>query len=871
MKRHKPKRKLQPRRLLTRRLLGSFESLESRLMLIAEGSSYDFSGNYDVFGLSGNVSAEIRWGDGTSSQATVSTTPRASQLKIRFDYSLDATNFFSSQERRNLLQAAADAITSKLSDNLLSLSGSAGNTWRVTFQNPATGQSITRENLSINTNEILVYAGARQLTGGNLAFASRGGTGGTFSDQAFADRVRSRGQSGALREPATDFGPWGGSIAFDQGTRWHFGTSTTGLDSNEFDFMTVAQHEIMHILGFGTAPSFDRFLVGNSFTGPNTQRVSGLTPVPMSNSDHFSSVLLVDGKSALMDSGAPAGARELPSRLDFAALQDLGWTLVDQRISVSGAHTYGDNGNLNGVVVLKGANYGEISHSFSVNVTNVAPTLTKPNNVTVMEKTPLSLPSLGVFTDPGFGASNAQPPTQETFTYSINWGDNSAVDQGTATISQLGNSTRPTRGSFGGTHTYSTPGTYRAFITLTDDDGGSSRQEFVVTVTALPSLRLESNTPSFFENAGNNAAVLTIRRVGYDLSRATVLTFESDQTAKIALPATATIPIGAESVTVPVQAIDNALLDGDIPLRIVAVSGTTKSNQISMLVKDYEELTATTSLAIFSENAGKGASTITIRRPNSDNSASLTVQLRSSDESELQVPSSVVIPAGQSSITVGINAIDDNLFDGQQVAQVTMEAKGYVSATLSFAINDYQPLQLALRPLIVLHEENTDQKGTNLVVSLRSPAPTGGLAVTLESTPPRQISHPEVVVIPAGQTSAMLRIEAIDDYAPQGDRTIQLAVRGVGVEAALIDIALTDDDESIWTNMDDVFDVDGDGSLSPLDVLEVVNSINLVGTRLLTPETDSDELFIDPNMDGWVSPLDALYVINELNRRLRDR
>ena len=76
------------------------------------------------------------------------------------------------------------------------------------------------------------------------------------------------------------------------------------------------------------------------------------------------------------------------------------------------------------------------------------------------------------------------------------------------------------------------------------------------------------------------------------------------------------------------------------------------------------------------------------------------------------------------------------------------------------------------------------------------------------------------------------------------------------------------------TNQTNVFDVNNDGFVSPIDVLILVNSLNTGGSGLLTSgsssgsgEGGSGKYFMDVNGDNYLSPLDALMVINELNSR----
>lgn len=62
-------------------------------------------------------------------------------------------------------------------------------------------------------------------------------------------------------------------------------------------------------------------------------------------------------------------------------------------------------------------------------------------------------------------------------------------------------------------------------------------------------------------------------------------------------------------------------------------------------------------------------------------------------------------------------------------------------------------------------------------------------------------------------------------------------------------------------------DVNGDQSVSPLDVLLVINYLN--NFVVVMPQS-SNKLREDVNRDGFVSPLDVLVIINYLNARTED-
>ncbi len=251
---------------------------------------------------------------------------------ITIDYSLDTNNFFDSQEKMDLLQSAADSLASRLTDSLAAIEpGPSGfgfdNTWTADFNHPGTGSPQSITDLTIAADTLVVYAGGRDLAGSTVGF---GGPGGYSSSgtQAFLDLVASRGQSGALDSPATDFGPWGGAITFDTGTNWFFGTTTAGLDGDETDFLSVAEHELAHLLGLVTADSWDTYVSGSSFTGTASVAEYG-SNVPLNgDAAHWARDTMSDGRDATMTPTLLNGTRGLFTSLDYAALDDIGWDLA---------------------------------------------------------------------------------------------------------------------------------------------------------------------------------------------------------------------------------------------------------------------------------------------------------------------------------------------------------------------------------------------------------------------------------------------------------------------------------------------------------------------------------------------------------------
>ena len=208
---------------------------------------------------------------------------RAIEIELRYDY--DTLGFFNAPGSREALRAAADYYESILHDSLSAINPAAwpGATWEARFSHPATGTTTIITDLAVPADTIIVFAGGRNLGG----TAGQGGPGGRWASgwQEWFDLLASRGQLGALATPATDFGPWGGSITFNTTLTWNF--STTGPVSGKTPFMTIALHELGHLLGIGTAASWTAKVSGTTFTGAHAALAYGSNVPLQSGGGHW--------------------------------------------------------------------------------------------------------------------------------------------------------------------------------------------------------------------------------------------------------------------------------------------------------------------------------------------------------------------------------------------------------------------------------------------------------------------------------------------------------------------------------------------------------------------------------------------------------
>jgi hypothetical protein len=80
-------------------------------------------------------------------------------------------------------------------------------------------------------------------------------------------------------------------------------------------------------------------------------------------------------------------------------------------------------------------------------------------------------------------------------------------------------------------------------------------------------------------------------------------------------------------------------------------------------------------------------------------------------------------------------------------------------------------------------------------------------------------------------------------------------------------ISVTDVPEVPYQNPTNPYDVDNDRSVSPLDVLTIINLINSIGASIPFDQLPESTPFVNVNGDNQIDPLDVLALINFINSR----
>jgi hypothetical protein len=71
-----------------------------------------------------------------------------------------------------------------------------------------------------------------------------------------------------------------------------------------------------------------------------------------------------------------------------------------------------------------------------------------------------------------------------------------------------------------------------------------------------------------------------------------------------------------------------------------------------------------------------------------------------------------------------------------------------------------------------------------------------------------------------------------------------------------------------WHNAKNVFDIDGDMHVAPIDTLEIINYINAFAAGRVPDNAVPGPPYLDPSNDGFIAPNDALMIINHINAHL---
>jgi len=268
-------------------------------------------------------------------------------INIVFDYTYDTNNFFTS-DRRATLEQAATAFETRVFDTLDAIQSTpGGNSIALNLF-----EGVTVENANIAKNELRIYVNSSTSQGLNyregLPVSTTSGQLMVVGDDAYLDATWKRGQTGW---PDSDVGTWGGTMTFTENLSWYADSDVNTVESfaGQWDLYSVALKGLTEIMGIsGNAIDMaymNQLNPSKLFNGAKAKEEYGvltprgnLTPVPTEKTDRAGALRLastvkgdlLNGQEqlALLAWGLSMGERRHMTELDWAVMDDIGWDVT---------------------------------------------------------------------------------------------------------------------------------------------------------------------------------------------------------------------------------------------------------------------------------------------------------------------------------------------------------------------------------------------------------------------------------------------------------------------------------------------------------------------------------------------------------------
>ncbi len=213
----------------------------------------------------------------------------------------------------------------------------------------------------------------------------------------------------------------------------------------------------------------------------------------------------------------------------------------------------------------------------------------------------------------------------------------------------------------------------------------------------MPALQLTLSPSTVQESAGVMAVAVTLRRTGVTSNKITVHLTDDADGALYFSTRTIIMEKGVEEATFNLGPIDNVLVEGDRNYTITAAvyisscscnaqgeSAGSVSAQLTVLDNDGPALTLTAANTTLKEGQ---ATTLTLTR-NTSTEAPLTVRISSDYDEGMVYEQNVTIPAGQHSIDIPLQALENETEGDSHTVVFTAEAMGFSTGTCWLQVTD---------------------------------------------------------------------------------------------------------------------------------------------------------------------------------------
>ena len=311
-----------------------------------------------------------------------------------------------------------------------------------------------------------------------------------------------------------------------------------------------------------------------------------------------------------------------------------------------------------------------------------------------------------------------------------------------------------------------------------------------------PEVSVHLHPGTLVEAAGNSGIGYVTVNTGPVAAATAVALAGNDAGAELNLPATVTVPAGSSSAKFTYTPVVDTTPDGPVTVTVTPTLAGYFSETASVRVVD-PALSVKIDPGTISEVAGAhpssayGVVTLNTPVPAAD-TAGLTINLTETvggaAGTEVTIPATVTIPAGQRFVTFKIASVPDTTADAPITVTVTAaDASGFAasgSGTVT-VVDQALILGVAINPRTI--SEAAGAKPATGFVFLNAPTPTAltiNLTETVGGSASTEVTIPATVTIAAGQRYASFTVTPVADATADSPITVTITATDPSGSAA---------------------------------------------------------------------------------------
>jgi hypothetical protein len=251
------------------------------------------------------------------------------------------------------------------------------------------------------------------------------------------------------------------------------------------------------------------------------------------------------------------------------------------------------------------------------------------------------------------------------------------------------------------------------------------------------------------------------------------VTLRCNQTNRISFPNTVTIKAGESGAYFTIQSTDNSTLDADSTCILFAKINDYNEVADTLIIYDNElpALKISVSKSTLSESE---SATLLVERPVSS-AKSLTVKLSCNQSKRLNLPTELVIPANQKTVSFSLMSVDDYLPALTTEATIIASATGFESdtASLSLTDNDMPQLAITFSPSTVSESAGVQ---ASVVTVKRTGVTNNAITVKITDDAAGALFYSNSTLsFAAGETEKQITMGVVDNVQMEGTRTFSVS------------------------------------------------------------------------------------------------